>query len=86
MLIKANELTLYILTRLMRKKINYDNWWAAVYGVTQSRTRLKRLSSGSRSSIIIRIAGKLEHTPLLALSADKGLIPREHCALLDTCS
>ena len=22
-------------------------WWAAVYGVTQSRTRLKRLSSGS---------------------------------------
>ena len=26
-------------------------WWAAVYGVTQSRTRLKRLSSSSRSSI-----------------------------------
>ena len=25
-------------------------WWAAVYGVTQSRTRLKRLSSGSHSS------------------------------------
>ena len=25
-------------------------WWAAVYGVTQSRTRLKRLSSGSSSS------------------------------------
>ena len=24
-------------------------WWAAVYGVTQSRTRLKRLSSGSSS-------------------------------------
>ena len=24
-------------------------WWAAVYGVTQSRTRLKRLSSSSRS-------------------------------------
>ena len=23
-------------------------WWAAVYGVTQSRTRLKRLSSSSR--------------------------------------
>ena len=22
-------------------------WWAAVYGVTQSRTRLKRLSSSS---------------------------------------
>ena len=24
-------------------------WWAAVYGVAQSRTRLKRLSSGSSS-------------------------------------
>ena len=23
-------------------------WWAAVYGVTQSRTRLKRLSSSSK--------------------------------------
>ena len=27
-------------------------WWAAVYGVTQSRTRLKRLSSSSSSSSI----------------------------------
>ena len=27
-------------------------WWAAVYGVTQSRTRLKRLSSSSSSSFI----------------------------------
>ena len=27
-------------------------WWAAVYGVTQSRTRLKRLSSSSSSSRI----------------------------------
>ena len=26
-------------------------WWAAAYGVAQSRTRLKRLSSGSSSSI-----------------------------------
>ena len=25
-------------------------WWAAVYGVTQSRTRLKRLSSSSRDA------------------------------------
>ena len=25
-------------------------WWAAGYGVTQSRTRLKRLSSSSRAS------------------------------------
>ena len=27
-------------------------WWAAVYGITQSQTRLKRLSSSSRSWII----------------------------------
>ena len=25
-------------------------WWAAVYGVAQSRTRLKRFSSSSRAS------------------------------------
>ena len=31
-------------------------WWAAVYGVAQSRTRLKRLSSSS-SMIIPRTAG-----------------------------
>ena len=27
-------------------------WWAAVYGVTQSRTRLKQLSSSSRSFVL----------------------------------
>ena len=27
-------------------------WWAAVYGVTQSRTRLKRLSSSSRPFVL----------------------------------
>ena len=30
-------------------------WWAAVYGVTQSRTRLKPLSSSSSSSVSINI-------------------------------
>ena len=33
-------------------------WWAAVYGVTQSRTRLKRLSSSSIASIILPRASK----------------------------
>ena len=28
-------------------------WWAAVYGVAQSRTRLKQLSSSSKSSLYI---------------------------------
>ena len=30
-----------------------EAWWAAVYGVTQSWTRLKRLSSSSRSHICV---------------------------------
>ena len=30
-------------------------WWAAVYGVAQSRTRLKRLSSSSSSSVYMLI-------------------------------
>ena len=35
-------------------------WWAAIYGVTQSRTRLKRLSSSSSS----RQRGEGDGTPL----------------------
>ena len=31
-------------------------WWAAIYGVAQSRTRLKRLSSSSNSSILFDTA------------------------------
>ena len=31
-----------------------EAWWAAVYGVAQSRTRLKRLSSSSSSSICLQ--------------------------------
>src|SRR5574340_1159546 len=31
-------------------------WWAAVYAVTQSRTRLKRLSSSSSSGILLEKA------------------------------
>ena len=32
-------------------------WWAAVYGVTQSWTRLKRLSSSSSSSVYLGFPG-----------------------------
>ena len=40
-------------------------WWAAVYGVAQSRTRLKRLSSSSRHiSISLSIYGRLWEAPL----------------------
>ena len=34
-------------------------WWAAIYGVTQSWTRLKQLSSSS-SSIVLNLAAKTE--------------------------
>ena len=34
-------------------------WWAAVYGVTQSRTRLKRFSNSSSSSILESINSQL---------------------------
>ena len=36
-------------------------WWAAVYGVTQSRTRLKRLSSSSSSSSSALLILKFTH-------------------------
>ena len=34
-------------------------WWAAIYGVVQSRTRLKRLSSSSSSSYALKGCDKL---------------------------
>ena len=43
-------------------------WWAAVSGVAQSRTRLKRLSSSSSS--VFRMAGKISNSwESLGLSA-----------------
>ena len=37
-------------------------WWAAVYGVAQSWTRLKQLSSSS--SIVLKYMGKYQHSGL----------------------
>ena len=37
------------------------DWWAAIYGVAQSRTRLKRLSSSSSSSSILNILKKARY-------------------------
>ena len=42
-------------------------WWAAIYGVAQSRTRLKRLSSSSSSSWIIEKARESRKTSISAL-------------------
>ena len=35
-------------------------WWAAIYGVAQSRTRLKRLSSSSSSRHVFRAVGETD--------------------------
>ena len=45
-------------------------WWAAVYGVTQGRTRLKRLSSSSRETKcrVIKARGRSEYMGRSVLS------------------
>ena len=43
-------------------------WWAAVYGVTQSRTRLKRLSSSSSSKMYLKV---LVYVPCKIVSCQK---------------
>ena len=45
-------------------------WWAAVYGVAQSRTRLKRLSSSSSSKAKVvggSLLWKRRHVPFIQL-------------------
>ena len=51
-------------------------WWAAVYGVAQSRTRLKRLSSSSSESLELR--GKALQTGFLqGQRTQRVLVPEE---------
>ena len=50
-------------------------WWAAVYGFAQSRTRLKRLSSSSSSSIpsgAPEIIAQMQQTSSPALESEFG--------------
>ena len=55
-------------------------WWAAVYGVSQSRTRLKRLSSGSSSlpqptgCPVCQMACHWHSTVLQALKSDLSVL------------
>ena len=49
-------------------------WWAAVYGVTQSRTRLKRLSSSSSSSSIWEDHNPVELILLMGWDREKGQV------------
>ena len=56
-------------------------WWAAVYGVTRSRTRLKRLSSSSSS--ILRGRGEFPEDVTGGFGEAKGVI-REKGGSLQT--
>ena len=51
-----------------------EAWWAASYGVTQSRTQLKRLSSGS-SMELKGFPGGSDGKEFACYAADPGLIP-----------
>ena len=62
-------------------------WWAAVYGVTQSRTRLKRLSSSSSSYPLaqtVKYPPAMQKTPVWSLGKEdppeKGMAT--HCSVL----
>ena len=48
-------------------------WWAAVYGVAQSRTRLKRLSSSSSSNRFPGVHASLIEEPHFSLS-ENGVV------------
>ena len=63
-------------------------WWTAVYGVTQSQTRLKRLSSSSsRASLVAMLVKNLpamQETPVQFLGWEDPLEEgmATHCSLL----
>ena len=53
-----------------------EAWWAAAYGIAQSQTRLKRLSSSSRSSRRRDFpGGPAAKTPHCTKAEDVGSIP-----------
>jgi len=60
-LLKVNSIA-FALNLLL--KTHREAWWAAIYGIAQSQTRLKRLSS---SSSICPEVGLLDHMATLVL-------------------
>ena len=49
----------------LENPMDRGDWWAAIYGVAQSRTRLKRLSSSSSSKV--RLSGKVSQEGMFEL-------------------
>ena len=56
-------------------------WWAFVYGVAQSRTRLKRLSSSSSSEIY----GNIHSHSVLTISPCTGILHSMACHFIVLC-
>ena len=54
-------------------------WWAAIYGVAQSRTRLIRLWSRSSSSSSHRYAFSTRHIWMWELHRKEGWVPKNWC-------
>ena len=52
-------------------------WWAAVYGVAQSRTRPKRLSSSSSSGNLLYSIGSLARCSVMTEMGRMGVSGRE---------
>ena len=56
----------------------WEAWWAAVYGVTQSRTRLKRRSSSSSSMLFCAQSHLTLHHPIDCSPLSMGLFWQEY--------
>ena len=48
-------------------------WWAAIYGVTQSRTRLKQLSSSSSIAQLVKNLSAMQETQVQFLGWEDPL-------------
>ena len=74
----------------LEKPRNGGAWWAAVYGVAQSWTRLKRLSSSSSSTLlsifIVIISVDPHNSPVKGLLFIHGKETPEVCRVEETCS
>ena len=64
-----------------------EAWWAAVYGVAQSRTRLKQLSSSSSSRVLETGSSKSrrQQSWFLQRAVRKGSVPGLHGAIFFLC-
>ena len=61
-------------------------WWAAVYGVAQSRTQLKRLSSSSSSNVHISVLFCQINPPSPSPTESKSLLFTSVSPLLPACT